>query len=216
MRRDNGPALTYGCDGLAAGASMRCALVLVAVAIGSLVAVDFAEARKGGFVSALIRGGMRAGSSSTGPNGDGTSSTGPSSDGLGPVFRQKAYGPDVLTPAQLEHCVASAVVLDQRIAQLDEQSREVDREKAAIEAAQANLFADEAKVDLRSRTQVDSFNRRLAALHDRIDRYNADIRSYFAAAKAHNEKVDSYKSECTKKYYVEDMEALKIKLNPQW
>jgi hypothetical protein len=168
---------------------MRCALVLVAVAVGSLVAVDFAEARKGGFVAALIRGAVRAGTSSTGPSGDGTSSGGPSADGLGPAFNQKTYGPGVLTPAQLEHCVASAVVLDQRVAQLDGHSRNVDREKAAIEAAQANLLADEAKADLRSRTQVDSFNRRLAALHDRIDRYNADVRSYLAAAQAHNEKL---------------------------
>jgi hypothetical protein len=195
---------------------MRCALVLVAAAIGSLVVVDFAEARKGSFVGALIRGGMRAGTSSTGPSGDGTSSTAPSSDGLGPAFNQKTYGPDVLTPTQLEHCVSSAVALDQGIAQLDERSRDVDREKVAIEAAQASLFADEAKVDLRSRAQVDSFNRRLAALHDRIDRYNADVRSYLAAAHAHNEKVDSHKSACTKKYYVEDMEAVKFKLNPQW
>ena len=194
-----------------AGDSMRCARVLVAVVIGNLVAVDFAEARKGGFVGALIRGGMRAGTSSTGP-----SSTGPSGDGLGPAFSQKTYGPDVLTPAQLENCMASAIVLDQRIAQLGEHSRDIDREKAAVEAVQASLFADEAKVDRRSRTQVDSFNRRLAALHDRIDRYNADVRSYLAAAHAHNEKVDSYKSECTKKYYVEDMEAVKSKLNPQW
>jgi hypothetical protein len=195
---------------------MRCAPVLVAVAAGSLVAVDFAEARKGGFVDALIRGAVRAGTSSTGPSGDGTSATGPISDGLGPAFNQKTYGPDVLTPAQLEHCVASAVILDKTIPQLEERSRDVDGEKAAIEAVQANLLADEAKVDLRSRAQVDSFNRRMAALHDRIDRYNADVRSYLAAAHAHNEKVDSYKAECTKKYYVEDMKALKFKLDPQW
>jgi hypothetical protein len=184
---------------------MRGALVLVAAAIGSLVAVDFAEARKGGFVAALIRGAVRAGTSSTGPSGD----------GLGPAFGQKTYGPDVLTPAQLERCVASALVLDQSVAQLDQRSRDVDAEKAAIESVQASLFADEAKVDLRSRTQVDSFNRRLAALHDRIDRYNAGVRSYAAASDAHNEKIVSFQAECAKKYYVEDMNAVRIKLNLQ-
>jgi hypothetical protein len=196
---------------------MRRALVLVAVAMSSLVAVDGAEARKDGFVSALIRGAVRAATSSTGPGGNGISSTGRSSpDGLGRVFNDKTYGPDVLTPAQLERCVDSAIALDQTLSQLDERSREVDAEKAAIEAVQATLFADGAKVDLRSRTEVDAYNRRIAVLHDRIDRYNADLRSYVAAAGTHNEKVDSYKSECTKKYYVEDMQALKFKLDPQW
>src|SRR5262245_57335686 len=105
--------------------------VLFAAAIGSCVFVDVAEARKGGFVSALIRGAVGAGSSSTGPSGD----------GVGPAFGQKTYGPETLTPSQLERCVAWAVTLDRDGAQVEQLARNLEAAKAAIEATQAGLSA---------------------------------------------------------------------------
>jgi hypothetical protein len=114
--------------------------VLFAAAIGSCVIVDLAEARKGGFVSALIRGAVRAGPSSNGPSGD----------GLGPAFGQKAYGPDTLTPSQLERCVAWAVTLDSDGAQIEQLAGRLEAEKAAIEATQAGLSAEQPKVDRRA------------------------------------------------------------------
>jgi hypothetical protein len=181
---------------------MRWTFVLMAGAIGSLAAADFAEARKGGFVSSLIHGGVRTGAA---PAGSGSASS----------YSPKTYGSDTLTPAQLERCVSTAVTLDKSAEQTEETFRKVDAEKAAIEAAQARLSADQARVDRRSRAQVDAFNRKLEALNERINRHNAVIRSYKSVEATHNQKVPSYNGECAKKYYAEDMAAVKTKLNLQ-
>ena len=82
------------------------AKVLVVPAIAILLTCDLAEARKGGFVSALIRGGAHAAGSS--PKDAPGSSAGTSTS----VSAAKTYGPDTLTLTQLERCVGVAVELD--------------------------------------------------------------------------------------------------------
>ena len=107
------------------------AKVLVVPAIAILLTCDLAEARKGGFVSALIRGGAHAAGSSKS------------------VIRlfgrdlhvrpaTKTYGPDTLTVAQLERCVGVAVELDRSSDAVDARAETMESEKSAIETAQSD------------------------------------------------------------------------------
>jgi hypothetical protein len=52
-------------------------------------------------------------------------------------------------------------------------------------------------------------------LNERIERRNADARSYKAAELAHNQTAASFNAECAKRYYADDMNAVRMKLNLQ-
>jgi len=173
-------------------------LLFAALAIAALNC-DAAQARRGGFLSALIRTGAHAAASSTH-----TSTSSPTA--------AKIYGPDTLTVAQLEQCVSSAVALDRSSETLETRSLAIDSEKASVEAAQADLAVDKARVNTRSKASVDAFNRKLDALNARIDSFNAGIRAYKELESAHNQQVASYNAGCAKKYYADDMNAVRQKL----
>lgn len=176
-------------------------LLLAAFVIAAAMNCEIAEARRGGFLSALIRGGTHAATSAATHTSPSTSPT-----------AMKAYGADTLTVAQLEQCVATAVELDRSSETLDTRSQGIDGEKAALETAQNDLSADKARVNTRSKASVDAFNRKLDALNTRIETFNAGIRAYKELEAAHNVKVASYNGSCAKKYYADDMNAVRQKL----
>jgi hypothetical protein len=170
-------------------------------AVAILLTCDFAEARKGGFVSALIRGGAHA-----------TASTSSSSAGTSSSTGTKTYGPDTLTLVQLERCVGVAVELDRSSDTVDTRIRTVEAEKSVIDTAQSDLSAAQARVDRRSPASVDAFNRKLDALNVRIEAHNVAVRAYKALEANHNQKVASYNADCARKYYADDMNAVRLKL----
>ena len=174
------------------------------VAVATLLTGNLAEARRGGFVSALIRGGAHAAGS--GSQSSGSSATTSASTGT------KTYGPDTLTAVQLERCVGVAVQLDQSSDTVDARIRTVEAEKSIIDTAQSDLSAAQARVDRRSRASVDAFNRKLDALNVRIEAHNVAVRSYKAFEANHNQKVALYNADCAKKYYADDMNSVKQKL----
>jgi hypothetical protein len=176
----------------------RC--LVAAFVIAAVLRCDAAEARRGGFPSALIRAGTHAAASSTHASTSSTSTA------------VKTYGPDTLTAAQLEQCVSSAVDLDGSSKTLETRSQSIDTDKAALEAAQTDLSVDKARVNTRSKASVDAFNRKLDALKTRVETFNAGIRSYKELETAHNQKVASYNAVCAKKYYADDMNAVRQKL----
>jgi hypothetical protein len=181
---------------------MPARLFVAAFVAAAVLGCDAAQARRGGFLSALIRGGTHAAASS--PHSVMQSPS--------PSIAAKTYGPDTLTVAQLEQCVASAVDLDDGSEALETRSQAIDSEKAALEAAQANLAADKARVNTRSKASVDAFNRRLDALNARIETFNAGIRTYKQLEITHNQKVAAYNGACAKKYHADDMNAVQQKL----
>jgi hypothetical protein len=174
------------------------------VAAATLLTCDLAEARKGGFVSALIRGGAHAAGSASQSSG--------SSTGTSTSTGTKTYGADTLTLAQLERCVGVAVELDQSSDTVDARAKTVETERSAVETVQSDLTAAQAKVDRRSKSSVDAFNRKLDALNARIEAHNVAVRAYKALEAGHNQKVTSYNADCARKYYADDMNAVKQKL----
>lgn len=182
------------------------AKALIVPAIALLLTCDLAEARKGGFVSALIRGGAHAAGSS--PKDAPGSSAGTSTS----VSATKTYGPDTLTLTQLERCVGVAVELDRSSDTVDARAGAMESEKSAIDTAQSDLSAAQARVDRRSKASVDAFNRKLDALNARIEAHNVGVRAYKALEAGHNQKVASYNADCARKYYADDMNAVKLKL----
>lgn len=181
------------------------AKALIVPAIAILLTCDFAEARKGGFVSALIRGGAHAA-------GSASQSTGSSAGTSTSIPAAKTYGPYTLTLAQLERCVGVAVELDRSSDAVDARAGSVESEKSAIDTAQSELSAAQARVDRRSKASVDAFNRKLDALNARIEAHNVAVRAYKALEAGHNQKVASYNADCARKYYADDMNTVRIKL----
>jgi uncharacterized phage infection (PIP) family protein YhgE len=159
------------------------------------------EARRGGFVSALVRAGAHAATS------HGTSSS--SSAGTQAI---KTYGPEVLTVAQIEACLRRATDLDKSAGSLQELVDKVKGDSSDIERAQTDLQAQKQQVNTRSEASVNAYNSRLAALRTRIDRHNASVDQVRSQEAAHNSVVSLYNADCAKKYYRDDMEAARVRL----
>jgi hypothetical protein len=159
------------------------------------------EARRGGFVSALVRAGAHAATS------HGTSSS--SSAGTPAI---KTYGPEVLTVAQIEACLRRATDLDKSAGSLQELVDKVKGDSSDIERAQTDLQAQKQQVNTRSEASVNAYNSRLAALRTRIDRHNASVDQVRSQETAHNSVVAVYNTDCAKKYYRDDMEAARVRL----
>ncbi len=175
---------------------MRALAALTVIVL--LASADFAEARRGGFVSSLIRGGARAAAHGSG--------------GSGGVGTYKSYGPDVLTVTQIEACVKRASELDRSVGILEARTQQIEAESTAIDRTQAELQRAKLSVDTYSAASVNAYNAKLNQLRTRINVHNSNIPQAKFEQAAHNSAVASYNTDCAKKYYQDDMDSVKLKL----
>jgi hypothetical protein len=177
---------------------MRTVLVLAGLTV--LATANFAEARRGGFLSALIRGGAHAAAN------HGTSAA------IGSTRYIKSYGPDTLTVAELEACIKRATELDKSASLVDAVSDKLATESSAIDRAQADLAATKNLVNRYSEASVNAYNNKLDALSARINVHNNNVRQAKLEQMTHNLSVSLYNNNCAKRYYADDMQAAKLRL----
>jgi len=165
-------------------------IATVAVILSSIPA----DARRGGFLSALVRGSVQGAARSGGHS------------------YAKTYGPDTLTIDQIEKCIKFAQELDRSSEYLNAVAASINAESAAITQAQQFLSVEKDLVDRYSEASVNAYNNKLAAMRARISRHNASVDRGEGDQNAHNTRVLSYNAECAKKYYADDMEAARVML----
>jgi hypothetical protein len=177
---------------------MRIVLVLAGLLL--LASANFAEARRGGFLSALIRGGAHSAAN------HGTSAA------IGSTRYIKSYGPDTLTVAQLEACIKRATELDKSAGVVEAVTDKLAAESSAIDRAQAELTVAKDLVNRYSQPSVNAYNNKLDALNARINAHNNNVRQAKVEQTTHNLSVTLYNNDCAKRYYHDDMEAAKLRL----
>jgi hypothetical protein len=157
---------------------------------------DDARARRGGFLSALLANVAGKAIGRT----------------VGAALSTKTYGPDVLTPQQLEQCVLRAKVLDENSVAVES---EVESTKAVANRAKilkAQLEMMNGMVDTSSALEVANYNRRVDEFNSLVHVYDTAFEAYKIKEVSFNASVSEYNSSCTKKYYIDDMQTVKSKL----
>jgi hypothetical protein len=168
--------------------------------IAIAVAVSASPVDAKGFLSGLLRGGARA-AVRAGVHAGVQS------------YAPKTYDPDTMTVEQLEKCLTFAQQLDKSSEYVDALSNAVDAESAAITHSQQFLSMEKDLVDRYSESSVNAYNKKLAAMRTRINAYNVSVDRAKAEQVSHNTRVVSYNAECAKKYYADDMETARLKLD---
>ena len=168
------------------------------VAVAVIVSASPVDAK--GFLSGLLRGGARS-AARAGVHAGVQS------------YAPKTYDPDTMTVEQIEKCLASAQELDKSSEYVDALANAADAESAAITRSQQFLLMEKDLVDRYSDASVNAYNKKLAAMRTRISAYNTNMDRAKAEQVSHNTRVVSYNAECAKKYYAEDMETARLKLN---
>lgn len=191
------------------------------VVVVSFIAISASPADAKGFLSALLRGGAtvaHSGAHSAAHAALHAAIHGVTHAAAHPGAHSytapalKSYGVDTLTVEQLETCIKFAQQLDEASENVDSLSNAIGSESAAITRAQESLALDKDLVDRYSKTSVAAYNRKLSALQTRISAYNASVERAQAEQASHNTRVSSYNAECAKKYYADDMKAVRVKL----
>jgi hypothetical protein len=175
---------------------------LIAVSLILLAMIVPVDARRGGFLAALLARGAISAARLPPSSPSTTPSTVPPL--IGGVI--KMYGPDTLTADQLSACVKTAQSLDDSSERLEIFFNQVDEEGKQIQRQQSAVHGERAFVDQFSSTSVDAYNGKLRALNARIDAYEAKGRQYKQREAEHNAVVDSFNGGCaTKRYYADDL-----------
>ena len=183
------------------------------VLAGLLVAVSSIEATaagRGGFLSAIVgrsagyAAGAAVGAATSSNPGNATASTAP-----------KIYDAEHLTAAQLEQCVIQAKALDGTGSGLDVTADRLDRASKEISAAQDELEAKRASLKKTDPKQVAAFNQGIRNYNERVENQRTAVAAYKTAESSFNETVGTYNAACAKKYYVDDMNAIRQKIGMQ-
>ncbi len=161
----------------------------------TLVPLELADARRGGFLSALLAGGRVAGAVAGAAQGV-----------------TKSYGGDTLIPSQLEACVFRAKALDENKNSLVADASSLERESKKLELLQSEIEVEQTHLQRTSQAAVDRFNARIDTFNHRIGEHRLDVSAYEAKEANFNLEVNSYNVVCAKSYYVDDMQAIKTKL----
>ncbi|MBR0884034.1 hypothetical protein ACVMGC_000978 [Bradyrhizobium barranii subsp. barranii] len=170
-------------------------------AIAVILSAVPADARRGAFLSALVRGGVQ-GAARAGAHA-----------GVQSYGGNKTYGADTLTVEQLEKCIVFAQELDKSSTDVDAFADTIETESRAISQAQQLLAYERDLVDRYSDASVNAYNRKLAAMRQRIGSHNENVDKAKTFQTSHNLRVGMYNMQCAKKYYADDMEAARLKLS---
>lgn len=156
---------------------------------------ETADARRGGFLSALLGAGRAV-------------------DAAASAARRttKSYGSNMLSPTQLEGCVLRAQALDDNKYALELDASSLTSESKTLEVIQSKMDVERTQLHRASPAAVDQFNARINAFNKRLDEYRSNVSAYRADEHNLNYEVRSYNLNCAKAYYVDDMEAIKAKL----
>lgn len=176
---------------IAAGGALLAAVVLTSTA---------ADARRG-FLSGLVSRGAGA---AVRHGGSGTSTA--------TTTAIKSYGPDTLTQDQLESCVQTAKRLDDTSENLETEIGSVNRIMDEAKLLKARIENDQATLNRSSKSAVNAFNRRVDEYNGMLSRYRAAFAVYKPKEDDFNSSVNAYNAACAKKYYVDDMTAVKARL----
>jgi hypothetical protein len=174
-------------------------LICIIVTIAFTFSTVPADAK--GFLSALLRGGTKT-AARAGVQAGVHSYAAPT----------KTYGTDTLNVEQIEACIKAAQALDKSSGYVDAMANAINSEDGAISRAQQFLSIEKELVNSYSEASVNAYNKKLAAMRTRINAHNANVDRGQAEQASHNARVGSYNAECAKKYYADDMEAVRVKL----
>jgi hypothetical protein len=126
--------------------------------------------------------------------------------GTGGRSYAKSYSPDVLTVTQLAQCIKKAGKLDQDSDQLEASRTTLRSATSGVERSSAMVEHQRGRVDQYSKASVEAFN----TLIDRHNKLVIDAKarqsSFNLVIDGHNIEVNAYNSECTKKYYADDLQ----------
>jgi hypothetical protein len=182
------------------------------VLAGLIVVVSSIEATaagRGGFLSAIV--GRSAGYAVGAAVGSATSTPG----GATPSVASKVYDAEHLTAAQLEQCVIQAKALDGTGSNLDVTADKLDRASKEISVTQDELEAKRASLKRTDPKQVAAFNQGIRSYNERVENQRTAVAAYKTAESSFNETVGTYNAACAKKYYVDDMNAIRQKIGMQ-
>jgi hypothetical protein len=179
------------------------------VLAGLIVVVSGIEATaagRGGFLSAIVgrSAGYAVGAATSSNPGSATASTTP-----------KVYDAEHLTAAQLEQCVIQAKTLDGTGSSLDVTADKLDKASKEISTVQDQLEAKRAALKKTDPKQVAAFNQGIRSYNERVENQRTAVAAYKTAESSFNESVGTYNATCAKKYYVDDMNAIRQKIGMQ-
>jgi hypothetical protein len=185
----------------------RIALAGVAVVVSS---VDVAAAGRGGFLAAIV--GRSAGYAAGSAAGVATQSA---RGNATPTVAPKVYDDEHLTLQQLEQCVVQAKTLDGTGSDIDIRANNLDQASREISAAQDELEAKRTSLKRTDAKRVAAFNAGIRSYNERVENQRAAVAAYKTAESSFNESVGTYNTSCARKYYVDDMNAIRQKLGMQ-
>lgn len=165
------------------------------------------EARRGGFLSALLHAGGHVATHSA------AHAAGSALSHSSRPTPTKTYGPDYLTPSQLEGCIIQAKALDEEGTTIDARASVLKTSQEEIKSQKTKLEADRASLARANRYAVDRFNAQIDSFNERADHQRNQVEAYRAVEAKFNLSVNSYNTNCVKKYYSDDMNTIKAKLS---
>lgn len=175
---------------------------LLSISVFALfVAFGVSSADAKGFLAALLRGGAKT-----------AARAGMQAGAHSYIAPTKTYSADTLTTEQIEACIKSAQALDKSSEYVDALADAVNTEGGAISRAQQLLSIEKDLVDRYSDASVNAYNRKLASMRTRINAHNASVDRAQTEQASHNARVGAYNAGCAKKYYADDMEAVRMRL----
>jgi len=184
--------------------------ILLAGLIVVVSSIEVAAAGRGGFLSAIV--GRSAGYAAGAAVGSATSSApGSATASVAP----KVYDAEHLTAQQLEQCVIQAKALDGTGSSMDVTADRLDRASKEISVVQDELEAKRASLKRTDPKQVVAFNQGIRNYNDRVENQRTAVAAYKTAESIFNEQVGTYNTNCAKKYYVDDMNAVRQKIGMQ-
>jgi hypothetical protein len=184
--------------------------IVLAGLIVVVSSIEVTAAGRGGFLSAIV--GRSAGYAAGAAVGSATNST---PGNATPSVAPKVYDAEHLSAAQLEQCVIQAKALDGTGSSLDVTTDRLDRASKEISAAQDELEAKRASLKKTDPKQVTAFNQGIRNYNERVENQRTAVVAYKTAENSLNETVGTYNATRARKYYVDDMNAIRQKIGMQ-
>ena len=130
-----------------------------------------------------------------------------------PPAPRKVYGADILTPTQIEACIASAGTLDREGERVDAEAAGLQEAAQLITAEDAQLDGERERLQRRDAAAVARYNARVEQANDASRRYRTALEALKAEETALANAIAQFNAQCTaKQHYAEDMEAVKQRL----
>lgn len=133
--------------------------------------------------------------------------------GVAAKAKPNSYGPNDLRPEALRDCLNNAHRLDEGEEKLGASATKIKAEGKSIDAENAALDRD-GKREFTEQAEVDRYNARIRAQKARIQSFNREVGAHKEKGAALDKGIEDFNRQCAgKKYYSNDLEAIRAQLN---